>query len=89
MSKKVRLVGAGVLTIVGTSSLVLSQVPGLGSPSDLKVSNIIPLPYVVAAMSLISLWPSLYTYPQRSIYGEARSRLSIATLAVIPSTDRS
>ena len=70
MSRKGRLMGAGVLTIVGISTLALSQFPGMGLLNDLKLSNLIALPYVIAAVMLISaIALSLYVSPEEHLWG--------------------
>jgi hypothetical protein len=70
MSRKERLVGAGVLTVIGVSSLAATQVSGLGLLDDLKISNIIALPYVIAAVALIAAMAlSLYVSPEEHLWG--------------------
>ena len=70
MSRKERLAGAGILAIVGTGSLVLAQFPGLGLLDALRISNIITLPYIIAAASLISaLALSVYISPEEHLWG--------------------
>lgn len=70
MSRKERLAGAWVLAIVGTGSLVLAQFPGTGLLDELGISNIIALPYVIAAASLISaLALSAYISPEEHLWG--------------------
>jgi hypothetical protein len=70
MSRKERLVGAGVLAVIGASSLILSQVPGFGSLNMLRISNLVPLSYVIASLSLIiALALSLYISPAEHLWG--------------------
>jgi len=70
MSRKERLVGAGVLTILGISCMALARVPNLGLLNNLGISDIIALPYIVAAVSLISA-VALYVYisPEEHLWG--------------------
>ena len=70
MSRKERLVGAGVLAVIGASSLAVTQVSGLGLLNELKISDIIALPYVIAAVALISaLALALYISPEEHLWG--------------------
>ena len=64
MSRKGRLVGAGVLIILGISCMALAQVPSLGLLNQLGISDII------AAASLISA-VALYVYipPEEHLWG--------------------
>jgi hypothetical protein len=70
MSRKERLLGAGVLTVIGVSSLAFPQFPGLGLLYELRISNVIALPYIVAALCLISALV-LFTYisPEEHLWG--------------------
>jgi hypothetical protein len=64
------LVGAVVLAVVGVSSLAATQVSGLGLLNELRISDIIPLSYVIAALSLISaIALSLYISPEEHLWG--------------------
>jgi hypothetical protein len=70
MSRKGRLVGAGVLGAIGASSLVLAQFPGLGPVGHVGASHIVPVWYVIALLSLISaLGLSLYISPEEHLWG--------------------
>ena len=64
------MVGAGVLAVIGASSLAVTQVSGLGLLNELKISDIIALPYVIAAVALISaLALALYISPEEHLWG--------------------
>ena len=64
------MVCAGVLATIGMSSLVLTQVPGLGLLNEFRISNIITLPYIIAAVSLISaLALPVYISPEEHLWG--------------------
>ena len=70
MSRKERLAGAGVLAVTGVSALVLAQVHGLGLLNELQISNLIILPYIIAAVSLISAFAlSVYISPEEHLWG--------------------
>ena len=68
MSRKERLLGTGVLTIIGVSSLAFPQLPGFGWMYELRISNMIALPYVIAAICLIyAIALSLYISPEEHL----------------------
>jgi hypothetical protein len=70
MSRKGRLVGAGVLAVVGISSLFSTQVPGLGIINEVKIFNFTFLPYIIAVVLLISsLTLALYISPEEHLWG--------------------
>jgi hypothetical protein len=70
MSRKGRLVGAGVLAIIGVSSMALAQVPGLGLLKEIGISNIPVLPYIITAISLISAVALIvYVSPEEHLWG--------------------
>ena len=85
MSRKERLVGAGVLADRRNIVPGLAQVPGLGLLYELRISNIIALPYIIAAVSSISaLALSVVYLPRRSISGEATIRPASGNTAGMP-----
>jgi hypothetical protein len=70
MSRKERLVGAGILGTIGASALVLAQFPGLGPWRHLSAFHFVPVYYIVASLSLISaLALSLYISPEEHLWG--------------------
>jgi hypothetical protein len=70
MSRIGRLAGAGALAIVGTSFMVLALVPAPGVMDAFYALNLAGLPYLIAAVSLISaLALSLYITPEEHLWG--------------------
>jgi hypothetical protein len=69
MSRKGRLACALVLALIGMSSLFMARVTYLGMVNELKVSNIVFVPYLAVAGFLTQPWRLLYAYHPRSISG--------------------
>jgi hypothetical protein len=70
MSRKGRLAVAGILALIGMLSMFMDRVPGLGMVNELKVSNIVYVPYIVAAGFLISaIALSVYISPEEHLWG--------------------
>lgn len=62
--------GAGVLTVIGVSTLAFPHFPGLGLLYELNIGNMIALPYIIAAVCLISaLVLSTYISPEEHLWG--------------------
>ena len=62
--------GAGVLTVIGVSTLAFPQLPGVGLLNEVGLTNNLALPYIIAAVCLISaLALSTYISPEEHLWG--------------------